>query len=194
MSGAANFAWANRHVIGHWVREAFTTVDGSDVKLRTVYDVSHNLGKRERHRIDGKEKDVVMHRKGATRAFGPGTPQTPSQYRSVGQPVFIPGTMGTASYVLVGTTESMEIAFGTTCHGAGRRMSRTKAKKIVRGSELREKLEQQGIIIRCDSDPGLAEEAPIAYKDVDAVVNVVHEVGLAKRVARLKPLAVIKGG
>ena len=194
MSAAANFAWANRHTIGHWAREAFKTVIGSDVKLRTVYDVSHNLSKRERHTINKKQVDVVMHRKGATRAFGPGTPQTPSAYQAVGQPVLIPGTMGTASYILAGTKESMDIAFGSCCHGAGRRLSRTKAKKMVRGSELRERLTQQGIIIRSDSDPGLAEEAPLAYKDVDNVVNVVHNTKLARKVVRVKPVAVVKGG
>ena len=144
--------------------------------------------------IDGKEKEIVMHRKGATRSFAPGRPETPSKYQGVGQPVLIPGTMGTASYVLAGTQESMEQAFGSSCHGAGRRMSRSKAKKMVRGSRLREDLEHRGIIIRCDSDSGLAEEAPTAYKDVDNVVQVVHESKLARKVARLRPLAVIKGG
>jgi len=194
MTAAANFAWANRHVITHWVREAWQKVLGDTVRLSAVYDVSHNLGKVEEHVIDGKDVRVVMHRKGATRAFGPGTPETPQKFRAVGQPVLIPGTMGTSSYVLAGVSEGMNQAFGTSCHGAGRRLSRSAAKKIVRGSELRKQLESQGIIIRCDSDPGLAEEAPIAYKDVDNVVNIVHEAKLARRVARLKPLAVIKGG
>ncbi len=194
MAAASNYAWANRHVIGHWVREAWQTVVGKDSWLATVYDVSHNIGKVEKHMIDGRKVEVVMHRKGATRAFGPGTPETPAKYRSVGQPVLIPGTMGTASYILAGTKESMDVAFGTSCHGAGRRMSRSKAKKIVRGSELRAKLERQGIVVRCDSDPGLAEEAPLAYKDVDNVVNIVHGAKLAKKVARVRPIAVIKGG
>ena len=194
MAAASNYAWANRHLIGHWVRESWQKVVGKDAWLTTVYDVSHNIGKVEKHRIDGVEKKVVMHRKGATRAFGPGRPEVPAKYQSVGQPVLIPGTMGTASYVLTGTKESMEIAFGTSCHGAGRRMSRSKAKKMVRGSQLREDLEAEGIIIRSDSDPGLAEEAPLAYKDVDNVVNIVHGAKLAKKVARLTPLAVIKGG
>lgn len=135
-----------------------------------------------------------MHRKGATRAFGPGRPEIPIKYQAIGQPVLIPGTMGTASYVLAGTQGGMEISLGSSCHGAGRRMSRMKAKKEVRGSTLRKELEARGIIIRSDSDPGLAEEAPIAYKDVENVVNVVHESGIAKKVARLVPLAVIKGG
>jgi len=194
MACAANFAWANRHTIGHWVREAWQSVIGESATLETVYDVSHNLGNREQHMINGKLTDLLIHRKGATRAFGPGTAETPAQYRDVGQPVFIPGTMGTSSYVLAGTQEGMDVAFGTSCHGAGRRLSRTKAKKIVRGTELRKRLEAQGIVIRCDSDAGLAEEAPIAYKDVDNVVNVVVGAKIAKKVVRVKPLAVIKGG
>ncbi len=194
MAAAANFGWANRHVIAHNVREAFKSVLGSDAGLALVYDVAHNIGKRERHVIDGTEYDLLVHRKGATRSFGPGRPEMPAKYQPVGQPVLIPGTMGTASYVLAGNNESMEKSFGSSCHGAGRRMSRTKAKQIVRGSTLREKLEREGIIIRCDSDVGLAEEAPIAYKDVDNVVNIVDGARLARKVARLKPLAVIKGG
>ena len=194
MAAAANYAWANRHMIGHWVRQAWQEVIGESAQLRMVYDISHNLGKVEKHRVDGKERELVLHRKGATRSFGPGRPEVPEKYRHVGQPVLIPGTMGTSSYVLVGTQESMDVAFGSTCHGAGRRLSRSKAKKLVRGSQLRQELERQGIVIRSDSDPGLAEEAPIAYKDVDNVVNVVDQAGLAKKVARVRPLAVIKGG
>ncbi len=135
-----------------------------------------------------------MHRKGATRAFGPERPEIPAAYRHIGQPVLIPGTMGTSSYVLVGTSAGMQTAFGSSCHGAGRTMSRLQAKKTVRGSILRDQLERQGIIIKCDSDPGLAEEAPLAYKDVEEVVSVVEKSHLANRVARLIPLAVIKGG
>ncbi|TET36141.1 RtcB family protein [Candidatus Dependentiae bacterium] len=194
MAAAANYAWANRHMIGHWVREAWQEIVGGSSQLRMVYDVSHNLGKVEKHRIEGKEYELVLHRKGATRAFGPGRREVPEKYRHVGQPVLIPGTMGTSSYILTGTEESMEVAFGSSCHGAGRRMSRSQAKKTVRGSELRKQLEERGIIIRSDSDPGLAEEAPLAYKDVDNVVNIVDEAGLAKKVARVRPLAVIKGG
>lgn len=193
MCASANFAWANRHLIGHWVREAFQASIG-DVHVRTIYDLSHNMGKKEQHRINGILKDVIVHRKGATRAFPKGHKDVPSLYRGTGHPVLIPGTMGTSSYVLVGTEEGMEIAFGSSCHGAGRRMSRMQAKKSVRGSTLRESLESQGIIVRCDSDPGLAEEAPCAYKDVDEVVQVVEQARLAHRVARLRPLAVIKGG
>lgn len=193
MAAAANFAWANRHMIGHWVRKAWHDVVGPSARVTTVYDVSHNIGKVEKHHINGKMIDVVMHRKGATRSFGPGRPEVPSKYQGVGQPVLIPGTMGTASYVLVGTNESMEKSFGTCCHGAGRRMSRAEAKRKVRGAQLHEELEQQGIVIRSHSDQGLAEEAPIAYKDVDSVVNIVHGAGLARKVVRVKPLAVIKG-
>jgi tRNA-splicing ligase RtcB len=194
MAAAANFGWANRHVIAHNVREAFRTVVGDAVILNTVYDVSHNIGKREKHEIDGVSMDLLVHRKGATRSFGPHRSENPAKYRSVGQPVLIPGTMGTASYVLVGSAAGMEKSFGTSCHGAGRSMSRTKAKEIIIGSDLRANLEAQGIIIRCDSNAGLAEEAPLAYKDVDNVVNVVHGAGLASKVARCKPLAVVKGG
>jgi tRNA-splicing ligase RtcB (3'-phosphate/5'-hydroxy nucleic acid ligase) len=194
MQAAANFAWANRQMISHWVREAWQKILGKDAELNLVYDLSHNIGKVETHEINGKEKKLVMHRKGATRAFGPGRPEIPTWYQEVGQPVLIPGTMGTSSYVLAGTQKSMEVAFGSSCHGAGRRLSRAEAKREVRGSQLREKLQQKGIIIRSDSDPGLAEEAPIAYKDVDNVVRVVDEAGLAKRVAHVVPLAVIKGG
>jgi tRNA-splicing ligase RtcB len=194
MSAAANYAWANRHLIGHWVRQAWQEIVGTTVPLHLVYDVSHNLGKVEKHSINGKERELVLHRKGATRAFGPHALGVPEPYKEVGQPVLIPGTMGTSSYVLVGTQQSIEIAFGSSCHGAGRRLSRAQAKKEVRGSQLREELERRGIIIRSDSDPGLAEEAPLAYKDVDNVVNVVAQAGLAKKVARVKPRAVIKGG
>jgi tRNA-splicing ligase RtcB len=194
MAAASNFGWANRHVIAHHVREAFRTVVGSSVVINTVYDVSHNIGKREKHEIDGVLMELLVHRKGATRSFGPHRPENPAKYLSVGQPVLIPGTMGTSSYVLVGSAEGMEKSFGTSCHGAGRSMSRAKAKEMVRGSELRTMLESQGIIIRCDSNAGLAEEAPLAYKDVDNVVNVVHGAGLARKVARCKPLAVVKGG
>lgn len=194
MSAAANFAWANRHMIGHAVRTTWHTMFGARAQLRTVYDVSHNIGKRETHTINGKPKELLLHRKGATRSFGPSRSEIPSAYELAGQPVLIPGTMGTSSYVLAGTDESLEQAFGSSCHGAGRTMSRTKAKKIVHGTTLRQQLESQGIIVRCDSSAGLAEEAPLAYKDVDAVVNVIANAGLARKVARVVPLAVIKGG
>jgi len=193
MVASANYAWANRHFIAHNVRSAWKKIAGAGADLRTVYDVAHNIGKREEHEIDGKMVPVIMHRKGATRSFGPGMPEVPEIYRSVGHPVFIPGTMGTASYVLVGTAKGMKASFGSTCHGAGRIMSRRKAKRSVRGSVLREELERQGIVICCDSDPGLAEEAPSAYKDIENVIAIVEGASLARKVARLVPLAVIKG-
>jgi len=193
MGASANYAWANRHMIGYNVRQAWREVLGDTSQLRTVYDVAHNVAKRERHEVDGKMVEVIMHRKGATRAFGPDRPEVTGIYRSVGHPVLIPGTMGTASYVLVGTEKGMKKSFGSTCHGAGRRMSRRQAKRTVRGSTLREELEKKGIVVCCTSDPGLAEEAPTAYKDVHNVVDIVEGAGIAKRVAKLVPLAVIKG-
>ncbi len=194
MCAAANFAWANRHTIGHWVRQTFKKIIGETVELTTIYDVSHNMGKKETHSVYGSEKELIVHRKGATRAFPANRQEVPAAYRHTGHPVFVPGTMGTSSYVMVGTEQGMQEAFGSCCHGAGRRLSRMKAKKTVRGSTLRKELEAKGIIIRSDSDPGLAEEAPIAYKDVDNVVKVVEQAGLAKPVARVKPIACIKGG
>ena len=193
MQAAANFAWANRFMIAHNVRKAWHAILGNNVELSTVYDVSHNIGKQENHMINNKETELLVHRKGATRAFGPGRPEVPGIYRHVGQPVLIPGTMGTASYILVGTKEGMELSFGSCCHGAGRRLSRMRAKKEVRGSTLRAALEKQGIIVRCESNAGLAEEAPSAYKDVETVVDSVQQAKLARKVARAVPLAVIKG-
>jgi tRNA-splicing ligase RtcB len=194
MGASANYAWANRHLIGHWVREGFAEIFGNGIHLTTVYDVSHNMGKVEKHIINGKERSLIVHRKGATRAFGPGRTEVPLQYRHVGQPVLIPGTMGTASYIMVGTEKSMDIAFGSSCHGAGRRLSRVHAKRTICGSQLRMELESRGIIICADSDPELAEEAPQAYHDIEDVVQVTHAAGLAKKVARVRPLAVVKGG
>jgi tRNA-splicing ligase RtcB len=156
---------------------------------RQVYDVAHNVAKVEHH--GGRE--VLVHRKGATRAFPAGSPEIPAAYREVGQPVFIPGSMGTASFVLAGQPGSLERSFGTTCHGAGRSMSRTGARKRIGGAELRRELEAKGIVVRCPSNKGLAEEAPFAYKDVERVVEVVERAGLASRVARLVPLGVVKG-
>ena len=191
MSAAANFAWANRQLITHQVRRVWDEIFGSPAsrELKLIYDVAHNLAKVEEY--NGRK--VVVHRKGATRAFPPGHPETPDLYKDIGQPVLIPGSMGTASYVLVGQPGAMEKSFGSSCHGAGRVMSRTKAKKMVRGVELKEELEGRGISIAAGSMAGLAEEAPLAYKDVEEVVRVVDEVGLAKRVARLRPVGVIKG-
>jgi len=194
MAAAANFGWANRHVIAHEVRQAFKTVLGKDAELDLLYDVSHNIGKIETYEVHGKKMELLVHRKGATRSFGPSSMDIPAKYRGIGQPVLIPGTMGTSSYILAGNDQSFEKSFGTCCHGAGRRLSRTQAKKMVGGADLREKLEKEGIIIRCESDKGLAEEAPIAYKDVDNVVNIVQGAQLARKVAQVRPLAVIKGG
>ena len=191
MAAAANFAWANRHTIAHRVRQAVARVLGREEADETlqVYDVAHNVAKIERH--DGRE--VCVHRKGATRAFPAGSEDIPDAHREVGQAVFIPGSMGTASYVLAGEPGSMERSFGTTCHGAGRRLSRTGARKQIGGAELRRQLEAQGIVVRSPSNKGLAEEAPFAYKDVDRVVEVVERAGLARRVARLRPVGVVKG-
>ncbi len=194
MNAAANYAWANRHMIAHWSREAWQKILGADATLETLYDVCHNIGKVETHTYNNTKRSLVMHRKGATRAFGPGSEYIPAAYRAVGQPVLIPGTMGTASYIMAGTQQSMETAFGSCCHGAGRTMSRTKAREKLHGRTLKQALEAQGIIVKTDSTVGLAEEAPEVYKDIDAVIDVVHGAGLAAKVARLKPLAVIKGG
>ncbi len=193
MAAAANFAWANRQVVTAEVREAFRVLFGSDVKIRICYDVAHNIAKVEEHDVEGERKKVVVHRKGATRAFPPGHPEVIEQYRSVGQPILIPGSMGTASYVLVGAPGSMKRSFGSTCHGAGRKMSRRKALKAVRAAELLKELESEGIYAQAGSMRGLAEEAPIAYKDVHSVVDVVDRAGIARKVAQLRPVAVIKG-
>ncbi len=196
MRCAANYAFANRQVLAHFAREAFTEVlrgRAENVHLHQVYDIAHNMGKIEEHLIDGKKRRVCVHRKGATRAFGPGFEDLPPEYRSMGQPVLVPGSMGTASWVLVGTAKSMEHSLGSCCHGAGRTMSRRKAKRSINGTELLRELEDRGIKVRAGSMPGLAEEAPKAYKDVDAVVDAVAGAGIAKKVARLRPVAVVKG-
>jgi tRNA-splicing ligase RtcB len=191
MAAAANFAWANRHAIASRIREAIARVMGDRAGNEThqVYDVAHNVAKFEEY--DGKR--VCVHRKGATRSFPPGHPEIPERYREVGQPVFIPGSMGTMSFVLAGRQGSMERSFGTTCHGAGRQMSRTGARKKIHGAELRRQLEERGIVVRCPSNRGLAEEAPFAYKAVEKVCEVVDRAGLAARVAELRPIGVIKG-
>ena len=191
MAAAANFAWANRQAIADGIRRAVAAVLGRGVAEGTVqvYDVAHNVAKVEEH--GGRR--LCVHRKGATRAFPAGSSDIPARYRAVGQPVFIPGSMGTASYVLAGEPGALERSFGTTCHGAGRLLSRTAAKKRVGGGELRKELESRGIVVRCPSPAGLAEEAPFAYKDVDRVVDVVARAGLARRVARLVPIGVVKG-
>lgn len=193
MAAAANFAWANRHMIAHAVRTTWQDIVGRSSNLRTVYDVCHNIGKREIHEIDGKNVSVMVHRKGATQALGPGSVSIPLAYRDVGQPVLIPGTMGTASYVLVGRSSALAHSFASSCHGAGRSMSRAQAKQMMSGHQVRKRLEKQGITVRCGSLEGLAEEAPEAYKDVHTVIDVVQNAGLAAKVARLRPIAVIKG-
>jgi len=191
MAAGANYAWANRAALAHRVRDAITQVLGPEVanETRQLYDVAHNVAKMEWH--GGRR--LCVHRKGATRAFPPGSPDIPAGYRDFGQPVFIPGSMGTSSYVLAGRPGAMERSFGTTCHGAGRHMSRTAARRLTTGAELRRRLAAQGIVVRCPSNRGLAEEAPFAYKDVERVVGVVERAGLAARVAQLRPLGVIKG-
>jgi tRNA-splicing ligase RtcB len=196
MRCAANYAFANRQILAHSARKAFEEVLAGKVKdwhLHQVYDICHNMGKIETHVIDGERMKVCVHRKGATRAFGPGSPELPDEYKPIGQPVLVPGSMGTASWVLVGTAASMQQSFGSTCHGSGRLMSRHEAKRNVRGDKLRQELESEGIHIRAGSLAGLAEEAPQAYKDVDQVVEAVVGGGIARKVARLHPLAVIKG-
>jgi len=196
MACAVNYAFVNRQVLAMGVREAFEQVLAGKVKdfdLFQVYEVAHNIAKFEEHEVDGRRIRLCVHRKGATRAFGPGYEGLPADYRDVGQPVLVPGSMGTASYVLVGTQKAMELTFGSACHGAGRVMSRRKALKKIHGGELRHELEEQGIVVRARSNKGLAEEAPAAYKDVSRVVEVVHGAGLARKVARLRPLGVIKG-
>jgi tRNA-splicing ligase RtcB len=196
MVSAANYAWANRQCMAHLARRSFEQILAGKVRsfdLYTVYDVAHNIAKIEDHVVDGVSMRLCVHRKGATRAFGPGHPSVASVYRSVGQPVLVPGDMGTASYVLVGTADAMTESFGTSCHGAGRTMSRKAARKQIHGGTLRQELEDQGIQVRAGSLAGLAEEAPDAYKDIDAVIKVVHGAGLARKVARLRPLAVMKG-
>jgi tRNA-splicing ligase RtcB len=191
MACAANFAWANRQAIAHRVREAAANALGAAVaeETRQVYDVAHNVAKLETY--EGTE--LCVHRKGATRAFPAGSAEIPAAYRDTGQPVFIPGSMGTSSFVLKGMPGSVERSFGSACHGAGRRMSRTGARRRITGAELRRELESKGIVVRCPSQRGLAEEAPFAYKDVERVVRVVERAGLAAPVAQLRPLGVVKG-
>ncbi len=196
MACAANYAFANRQVLAHQVRRAFEKVlrrHHRDFDLHQVYDIAHNMGKIEEHVVDGGRRQVCVHRKGATRAFGPGSEDLPADLRPLGQPVLIPGSMGTASWVLLGTPGSMRETFGSTCHGAGRTMSRARAKREVHGDKLQRELERRGIRVRAGSLPGLAEEAPRAYKDVDRVVEVVSRAGIARKVARLEPVAVVKG-
>jgi len=196
MAAAANFAFVNRQMISHWVRETFEQVFGlgpKDLGLELVYDVCHNMAKLEEHEVDGRKMKLCVHRKGATRAFPPGHPEVPQKYREVGQPVLIPGDMGRCSYVLVGTEQAFRETFGSTCHGAGRVMSRHQAIKASKGRSISKELEEKGIVIRGASKATLVEEIPEAYKDVNNVVNVVHGAGISKKVVRLRPLGVIKG-
>ena len=194
MCAAANFAWCNREIITWEIRKGWRNIFGeSGGKLDLLYDVAHNIAKIEDHTIDSIVQKVLVHRKGATRAFGPGQPELPEHFLQTGQPVLIPGSMGTSSYVLAGTEKSMDLTFGSSCHGAGRRLSRTSAKKQVEAVQLKEKLRSQGIFVQAGSFAGLAEEAPVAYKDIDMVVDTVHLAGIARKIAKLKPLIVIKG-
>ncbi|MDO9045050.1 MAG: RtcB family protein [Methanobacteriaceae archaeon] len=196
MSAAANYAWANRQMIVHWVRESFEQIfhkSAEDMEMNIIYDVSHNIAKKEVHEIKGRKTEVYVHRKGATRAFGPGRKELPSVYQKTGQPVIIPGTMGTASYLLHGTQTAMEETFGSTAHGAGRKMSRAGAKREFKGEEVQKYLASIGIVVKATSMPVVAEEAPGAYKDVDEVVKTADEAGISKLVAKMVPLGVAKG-
>ena len=194
MAAAANYAWANRQIIMHWSRETFKKVLGlEDSEIKLIYDVTHNIGKIEEHLVKGEKKEIYVHRKGATRAFAAGREEVPLPYRDVGQPVLIPGTMGTRSYVLVGTEKAMEETWGSTCHGAGREMSRHRAIREAKGRMIDKELKEKGIITKTKNRKALAEEAPFAYKNVDIVVDVVDKAGLSKKVAKMIPLGVIKG-
>jgi len=196
MAAAANYAWTNRQIILHWVRQSFEQVlaqSAESMGLHMVYDVAHNIAKFEKHTVKNKQKTVAVHRKGATRAFGPGHPALPEKYREVGQPVLIPGDMGTGSYVLVGTQRAMDESFGSTCHGAGRVMSRHAAVRAAKGRSIQLEMEKRGIIVISRGRKTLLEEAPEAYKDIDRVVDIVHCAGLSRKVARMKPLGVVKG-
>lgn len=196
MAAAANFGLTNRQCIAHWVRDSFEHLFGTPARemgMKLVYDVSHNIAQVETHEVEGRQLQLCVHRKGATRAFGPGREEVSEQYRLLGQPVIIPGDMGRASYLLVGTDTAMTTTFGSTCHGAGRMMSRKKAKHEMRGDELKRRLTEDGITIEAGSIAGLSEEAPYAYKDVSVVVDVCERAGISKKVARMHPLGVLKG-
>jgi len=196
MACAANYAWANRQCIAHWVRESFSKIFGKSPEklgMRQVYDVCHNIAKIEEHIVDGHTLKVCVHRKGATRAFPAGHKDTPTRYREVGQPVLVPGDMGRCSFVAVGTQKAMSESFGSTCHGAGRVLSRGAAKRGIRGADVIRELESRGIIVKAESIPSLAEEASQAYKDVTEVIDVVHQAGISRKVAMAIPMGVIKG-
>jgi tRNA-splicing ligase RtcB len=192
MRAAANYAFCNRQVLAFAVRQTFEECFPGH-HLRNVYDLAHNIGKIETHQVDGRAQRVCVHRKGATRAFGPGNADLPQQYQKIGQPVLVPGSMGTSSWVLVGTEGAMAKTFGSCSHGAGRVLSRTQAKKAIQGGQLKDELAGRGIFVQAGSLRGLAEEAPQAYKDIDSVIACIEGAGLGWRVARLTPLAVIKG-
>lgn len=196
MRAAANYAWANRQCIMHWAREAFMQTFGRsprELGMSLVYDVAHNIAKIEEHTVNGQKRKVVVHRKGSTRAFPPGHPELPDIYRPLGQPVLIPGDMGRASFVLLGTERAMQETFGSTCHGAGRMLSRHQAIRQAKGRAIWREMEDKGIIVKSAGRETLAEEMSEAYKDIDNVVNVVHNAGISKKVARLRPLGVVKG-
>jgi len=196
MACAANYAWANRQCIMHWTREVFAKIFRStpeELGLKLIYDVAHNIAKIEEHSLGGKKVKLCVHRKGATRAFPPFHPDIPEKYRKIGQPVLIPGDMGRCSYCLVGTEKAMDETFGSTCHGAGRVMSRMKAKKQAQGRDIRQELREKGIIVKAESRGTLVEEMSEAYKDVSEVVEVMHQTGISRKVVRMRPLGVIKG-
>ncbi len=196
MACAANFAWVNRQIITYWIRRSFEKIfkaSAEDIGLYLIYDVAHNIAKLETHKINGHKEKVIVHRKGATRAFPRGHEDLPSKYQSTGQPVLIPGSMGTASYILIAEQNSMELSFGSSAHGAGRMMSRAAAKRKFRYSDVIRRLSERGILVRSTTKFGVVEEVPEAYKDVDEVVRVTHELGLSRIVVRLRPIAVIKG-
>ena len=196
MACAANYAWANRQCLMHWTREVFQDffrMSARELGLQLIYDVAHNIARIEEHEVDGVKRKLCVHRKGATRAFAPGHPEVPKKYSSIGQPVLVPGDMGTASYILVGTQKAMDETFGSACHGAGRVMSRRAAIRASKGRPLQRELEDRGIFVKARGRETLKEEAPEAYKDVNNVVNVAHEAGISRRAARMRPLAVMKG-
>ena len=196
MFAALNFAWSNRQMLTHWTRNSFQRVFNqteSDLDMKLVYDVAHNIAKVEKHKVDGRDRDLVVHRKGATRAFPSNRDEIPSKYRDLGQPVLVPGSMGTSSWILLGQPNSMDLSFGSTAHGAGRTMSRSKARRNYTEENVKKSLNDDGIFIKALTRDGVVEEAPQAYKDVDAVVNVSHNLGIATKVAKLVPIGVIKG-
>lgn len=192
MASAANFAWANRQMMTHFIRKAWKKILGNGSSLTLLYDVAHNIIKKENYNVNGKQMELAVHRKGATRAFPPGHSEIPERYKITGQPVLIPGSMGTASYVLVGKKEGEQSWF-SSCHGAGRAMSRHAAMKAISGQEVVKDLNKKGVVVKCWSMRGIAEEAPLAYKNIDNVVEIVHNAGLSKKVAKFVPLAAIKG-